>query len=291
VHAPNGKPVAGATVYAWHGRGARTKTDADGRFRIAWDEFYIAAHPEYGNSNQMEAADEGMVLRLKPGATVTGRYVDEAGRPVPRVLVTVVATSKRTVTDARGRFSLRTKVGFRIFSSKHPDLRAPWTQFHVKGDCDLGDIALQRGGEIRGTVVDGDGRPVPGVEVMNAISGLDGSFVVRPLAPGKKHNLKAMRPGMYSHVVQAETGATDVRLVVRPAGVIRARVTAGGKPVEGVEIDVKGRTTRTDAHGRFVLLMLAPGEPVDVQLRHDDYAYKTIALWPSEAVQAIALEP
>ncbi|HEY2589699.1 MAG TPA: polysaccharide biosynthesis/export family protein [Tepidisphaeraceae bacterium] len=131
---PNGKPLAGAKVFAapaWPrgeeaGRPAvvsNTTTDADGRFEVSfsksavsplslgygqsgadlWKKVQITARTDgYGMDWQtfdhIDPATGDLVLRLVPDLPVKGRIVDLEGRPVPGVQVTVEGLSSHILT-------------------------------------------------------------------------------------------------------------------------------------------------------------------------------------------------
>lgn len=123
---------------------------------------------------------------LVPGVAVIGRAVDEHSLPLAGVSVAlpafigdrpdardaewgIVQRSFHVVTGADGRFTLD---GFWAVPRKL-ELRAPGrllVQRSVQGErghlLDLGDIVLPRGGVIEGVVVDLQGRPVPGANVL-----------------------------------------------------------------------------------------------------------------------------
>ena len=180
----------------------------------------------------------------------------------------------------------------------------------VKSGEILKDVALavKRGLEARGRVVDSAGKPIAGAEIRasrpesgggggarvmiqmaglsrekpDAASGADGSFRVAGLAPGD-YALAVSREGYASKSVPAVTvnpeGVSEWAPVVLTAGVpIGGFVRNGkGEPIVGAEIFSFGegsgpRQATTDPEGRFRLEGLSPDRGVMINVRADGYA-------------------
>lgn len=111
--------------------------------------------------------------RTLPPDTLEVRVLDTAGRPVEGAAV------GEHRTDHGGRAVLRRSVDDLLVS--HPDfhpaiLGAPDTAGHPAID-----VVLRRGGIVRGRVMSGDGRGIPGVEVRIAAMGVgDDGFAASP---------------------------------------------------------------------------------------------------------------
>jgi peroxiredoxin len=133
---------------------------------------------------------------------------------------------------------------------------------------------MQRGVELRGRVVDGEGRPIPGSEVCwfedqnqlvpdvpKATTAADGGFRFAHVRPGKVRVLaKAARraPGLV--VTQAAAGAEPIEIRLTPGRPVAGRVAdPQAKPIEGAFVNVylslgypaSGASLRTDRDGRF----------------------------------------
>ncbi|HTG34315.1 MAG TPA: carboxypeptidase-like regulatory domain-containing protein [Thermoanaerobaculia bacterium] len=258
---------------------------------------------------------EGVRLVLGRGRTASGRVIDRSGQPVPGAGIFLAATtgerapaagdppavprgrgngvdSWSAVAGADGRFTVVALPAGRV------DLRVAREGFAAvtvravpipagEGPCDLGTVILEPGAEVRGAVVDREGKPVSGAEVYagkdlrrlrfatdagvpidrkpEATTGSDGRFILSDLRRGERLDLEVRaagyRPGNAAGV-PAPT-ARPLRIVldrgVRVAGRV---VDAGERPVAGAELELRserpggergiirhvgGATTRTAA--------------------------------------------
>ncbi len=112
-------------------------------------------------------------LRLLPGGTVRGRFVDPEGVPVPDVEVradawlsdrTTATASRRSTSDESGRWSLATLPHGTVgLAATAPGFAPFQTRIEIAGEpVDLGSIELMPGGLLPVLVVDDAGSPVPG---------------------------------------------------------------------------------------------------------------------------------
>ncbi len=179
------KPVAGVAVTArsrfgkGYLNGARTKTDADGRYALVVSPgtFVLriakgvvgqeATKTTYSGGVTSEAAAKSFVVapgghvtenvpavRVVPPAKITGRVVDRAGRPLGRVDVhgrAIIGDNQaRWRSDANGRFTLGVKgLGAYELSFRGPDQGNYTTTVKTakvrKGKTlDLGDVTIDR---------------------------------------------------------------------------------------------------------------------------------------------------
>ncbi|HEX6813386.1 MAG TPA: sigma-70 family RNA polymerase sigma factor [Planctomycetota bacterium] len=152
------------------------------------------------------------------------------------------------------------------------------------------EFTLEPGLAIKGTVVDGEGKPVSGLDVSASPAGADdgygpvasidqeGKFEIRGLKPGK-HRLAV--PQWFGRGVllaggdAVEAGAVDVQLTAtdgaKLAGVV---VDEAGAPVPGAEIHANavspargGAWARTSSDGTFSISGLVPDASYDVSVR------------------------
>jgi len=236
-------------------------------------------------------------IHLSPGATLGGRVVDRAGKPVGAAVVRMhyqhgsaygsPIVNRSCLTDAEGRFDIyglprmkvvRVEVDAVGFAKREADL----TGTPAVGGA-RPTIVLDRGGSVSGRVLDGDGKPLRGMPVRRPVSAdvaysdASGAYSLRRLPPGR-HTLILAGPGStvspVQRIVELAEGGTaagvDFRLP-KPgpsgngvlAGVV---VDEKGRPVEGERVKVAGvsapgreASTRTDAAGRFRVDELALG--------------------------------
>ena len=115
-------------------------------------------------------------------------------------------------------------------AGKTPPL-AQWLQLEA-GESKTLDLELAPSLEIRGRALDARGEVLPGAMLVASspvlgpaetyFAGQDGSFVIRPLAPGT-YRIFALYGGARSSSVSAEAGATGVEVRFPPGGSIEGR--------------------------------------------------------------------
>ncbi|MFN8091048.1 MAG: carboxypeptidase regulatory-like domain-containing protein [Vicinamibacteria bacterium] len=167
-------------------------------------------------------------------------------------------------------------------------------------------IALAPTATLSGRVVDQDtGRPVSGVRVVaRGVSG--GAFVARSGADGR-YALRGLPPQSFRLVAEDERFVPFSRAVTVAAGVpetqdvplVRAAALSGrvvdeqGAPIEGASVTVSPSgenvfasfarrfdgeaRVRSGRDGTFRATRLRPGDGQRVDVRHDDYAERTVA--------------
>lgn len=278
-------------------------------------------------------AASGSTAAVEPGAQpaeeeIVGTVVDEAGMPVAGIEITPRVRRDRILgplrTDATGQF----RVPGRFWSDDTYDFESPQASFIVRdGEKRMGWIDLQRvaslrqgarepGGArddrrdrtlrivllertriVRGTLVDGDNRPLTGISVefenlmhpanqyiscdlvdrerlMNATTDAEGGFQLA-LPAGASGTLLPMHPDWQRIAIQLKPDQNDLgRIRLTPAARIEGVVvdSATGKPLAGEYVlaqaqehgpDKMGHLgagfAQTDADGRFVVGGLSPG--------------------------------
>jgi protocatechuate 3,4-dioxygenase beta subunit len=190
-----GRPVAGAAVWgvAFRNKVGSTSTDADGRFRLAplkpdkpidvWADAPDLARQRREGLHVIPGRDHDIgTVTLLPGARIRGCVVDTQGRPLPWAKVTISDfrhTLGHTISCSQTEWTLMSGPGGRFVT---PPLPAGFVHFWFASPgkvrtfidrkaepgmdkIDMGDVTLADEVPIRGTVVDQDGKPAPGVEV------------------------------------------------------------------------------------------------------------------------------
>jgi RNA polymerase sigma factor (sigma-70 family) len=213
--------------------------------------------------------DEELTIRLRRGAEVLGRVVDEAGAPVPRALVRWRSWTGRmpyirgeTETDAEGRFRVPGgSVWMLILAAGY----APTTA-DAEG---ASGIVLRRGGRVTGVVRDSAGAPVADAAVLLVTGSVpaetrtdaQGRYELRL---GEGHLVHAMVHAPGRPPLGSWTG--ELPLPPRP-------VTAGGELTFDIRLPVTNRLFGT---------VVEDGRPVD--------AFVTLCrlgeLWPVAVARA-----
>jgi protocatechuate 3,4-dioxygenase beta subunit len=182
-----------------------------------------------------------LVVRVERGATITGLTVDAAGAPVGEIGVR--ASSRSTVSDSRGRFSIeRLAPGETTIDASSDRLGTePRTvQLRRGGHADLRLVMVAS--TLAGRVVDGHGAPIPNVGV--SADGVNRAFVVTDeqgefdfggVPPGE-YRLSARRDGERVNEaaeprVIAHSGDRHVVLHLPEDATLSGRVVLDGHPV------------------------------------------------------------
>lgn len=264
IDAKTGAPIPGASI------GEADQTERDGTFKIVllgkgtqkrkvWADGYFVGQLV----SELEGEDH--VVRLERSDWVTGRVVDEKGRPIPRFAVDGVE-----YLNAGGTF-------LSSLPGKTVEVRA-WGFESVEREFethDLGTIALRRAKAMVVGVIGPDGGPIA-AEVMSAkeapesaIASLrkgellargssDETGVARVFIPRGQCVLAARFPYVPSDCVHPDGGALTLQLT-EPGGI--EGVTLGRSLVRGnARIELASREAGTFAEqGHFKLWPLSPG--------------------------------
>jgi protocatechuate 3,4-dioxygenase beta subunit len=302
-----GRLVEGALVIAaadrpWGEEPPSARTDRQGRFEMAGvtpGEYALEAReggraPGFGRVVVAPEAEATASLVVSGGGFVTGRLVDDRGRPLRgRARVDAVddlalppSMSDRLAAEARddGTFALGPLPVGELALGLAAEGRAARRLSAVVGapgrTVDLGDVVLDTGLAITGRVLDGEDRPVPGARItarsetpgepipVEAETGDDGRFDMGGLEPGR-YRITVAAAGHASTMARAEAGAEPLEVVLEPAGAIGGRVVDGrGRPVREASATAtpRGRPA-LDASPHRV-----EADPADGSFRFDDLA-------------------
>lgn len=320
-----GAPVAGAKVRLLGtptGEQAIEKletewtTDRDGAFRFhaADDAVFEAVRGTARGWATLDgdvAITRQLTIRIGEAAprdaTIAGRVVDEAGRPLADVLVradpedpsrkeTEVRATAFAVTGADGGFLLEGLDRGTYHLAAEADGRAPGGRGGIAGGARGVTLVLDAGLPLAGIVTASDGAEVPAYtllvraregarrELVVARSIVDpgGRFEVR--VPAGEYELIAAASGWApSAPVVAVAGTRDVKLLVTAGATLRGRVVAaaGGAGIPyarimreafggGASAQPANAGTVTRADGGFELTGLPPG-PVSITIGAGGY--------------------
>lgn len=271
VVGPAGEPVANAKLErieengagrggeTYYGRSSESLTDTDsqGRFRAGGLEpgiFNLEVSAEgykkrvlRGLELPEEADVEDLEIILERGLAVTGRVLDDRGRPVSGARVSAMMENDggemnmdigfpSTETDGEGRYRLGgLELGrYRISAFSPEGVRAEAITIVRPGD-NLVNLSFGRTTEVSGRVVDESGEPVAGARVSlagqpdgrSAPSGADGAFRFAAIPDGT-YRLSAGSEGL---IGPAEPLEVEVR--GRPVGDLEIRLRRGGTLLTG----------------------------------------------------------
>ncbi len=212
----------------------------------------------------------GLVWEVDPGATVRGKVLAKSGEPIADAWVRArrvggASREKRSfdndTSEADGRYELP-GLAPGAYELEVETERGVSPEGGYKVEVAAGatlerDLVVDEGGAIRGTVVDAEGKPVAGVEVVTrtADGRMSWSFGNQPKSDGAgAFTLEGLRPGDYRVIAQRgfldplrKPGTTDA---AKPGE--RATVRAGQTTVVKLVVETQTGTIRgtvTDAAG------------------------------------------
>ncbi len=214
----------GAEQFASLALDSRTRSDAEGRFRLAgltYEKAFtlVVAHAEYlASVTEGKIGADDLTIVLSRGAGVRAIVLDgRDGKPVPRFTATLLRTvmgmmemptRSETVADAAGRLALNRLPAGSLKLRLEADGLA-WHETDVRlseeKTLDLGEIRLGPPARIEGKVLDVRGQPVARAKVRvlrggvqdnemfaamtgakrGVLSGADGAFVLDDVVPGR----------------------------------------------------------------------------------------------------------
>jgi len=303
------RPIAGAVVNVRpkdfpREAGASATTDASGRF------FVVGALPwpstlrvevdgflEESQDVDLTGRDaKDIRLKLHPGVTLEGRIRDGRGLPVANADVEVLSTDLLasrgfTRTDDDGFYEvhgLQWSVFVEARQREHGFARSAPLDLSCGCDSktDFLDLTLSPTGPVRGSVHDGNGRPIAGADVFAStrrgskypmsfdvrVTGSDGCFEFSSLPQGQWNLQASTGPGAPFELEFGKPPAKSVEVGVAPVPVdllfpsdvppISGRVVADGRPVAGASIRSAetpfGSISRgvSDSQGEFTIAAL-----------------------------------
>jgi uncharacterized GH25 family protein len=268
VTGDDGKPIAGADVAS--GKELTARTNDDGRAKLeplhpGWIGVHVtasgyapaSAFATVGSANATGKLD----VRLHRGTSVSGRVVDEAGKPIANARVQLSSSWGSADGDAAhsndtGEFTIAAvAAGAHTLSATAAD-HAPVRSSPVTvADRPVAgiEIKMKAGGVVYGTVTDAAGKPVPFATIRvaaanrqmwemaprQATTNRQGAFELRGLARAKLQ-ARAESDASASQIVDVDLAATqrkEVKLVLDVAGTIAGIVVDDtGKPVPEVQV-------------------------------------------------------
>ena len=315
---PEGLPLSGVEVSIsavnepGEGLYQRTTTAADGRFRfegvsIQYRWILQLEHPQYINTSvplyRLPPKDP-LIVTFAPGASVSGRVLDEDGQPVagvrPRVTIRQKSSSGSsytsfyaTETGEDGTFQAAgIDVGIMGLEVRGKGFMEAAKSFEIRGLEHLEgvEIILQRGHSLTGQVIDAAGEPVPEAPVRAetsrgsdpeitrfATADSEGRFVLENLPLGDLSLLtKHPEKGIAQKDLQLTAQLEEVELRLQPRPTIRGRILeeATGSPLADADVDLLGdwgmQSISTGKDGSFRIHPQHPG-PFRLRASHPGF--------------------
>jgi Carboxypeptidase regulatory-like domain len=281
----------------------------DGSFRLdqlpSWGVIIKASAADYAPAISPEiTAQPGepseVTLTMERGCVLLGKVEDGQGAPLPRVVVNAearvvegafvdpaVQTAEHVKTGADGAFRLEhVPLGEVTVRAYDGDNAVAALTLQI-ADCSVlepAKLVMSRGGSVTGVARLQDGTPLAGarvsltgraIGVVNTTSGSDGRFRFDEIADGAVR-LELDYEGRATQVsIGVSAGAVtdqDITLADRGEAELRGRITASGRPLSGIQIQVarsqgpdRGIAVYrpvTDADGNYALSSIAPGSYV-----------------------------
>ena len=281
----------------------------DGSFRLdqlpAWGVIIKASAADYAPAISSEITalprePAEVTLTMERGCVLLGKVEDRQGTPLPRVVVNAearvvegifvdpaVQAAEHVKTGADGAFRLEHvplgEVTVRAYDG-HNAVAALTLQI---ADCSVlepAKLVMSRGGSVAGVARLQDGTPLAGarvsltgrsIGVVNTTSGSDGRFRFDEIADGAVRlelDYEGRTTQMSVGVSDGAVTDQDITLADRGEAELRGRITAAGRPLSGIQIQVarnqgldRGIAVYrpvTDADGNYALSSIAPGSYV-----------------------------
>ena len=340
VDEESGEAIEGARVYISStpaGRSSIAPTDAEGRWSLRVLPGRTVVYPgapegyvnqEFGQRNvEVTVTDADATapdIALKRGVTVTGRVVDAQGQPVPEA--DVVHTAQQfsfhspTKTDADGAFTITGVDPDSTFTvqARKGDLMtgAPLTVDGGVGEPIELVVRENAGVRLAVRVVDGEGNPVAGAQVMGywraenwgtyptlGETDADGRLVSELQWPQGTYKVTVTAPGCDQAeseewaAVSGETHDFGELTLVRAEGVVAGTVVdADGQPVAGATVINRGDgpsevRIQADEQGRFRVEGLYPGMVCLIAESGELFGGARVASGSEDVTITIAAEP
>jgi protocatechuate 3,4-dioxygenase beta subunit len=308
-----GSPVVGGRVQAMSVDGrsgvVADVTDSKGAFLLAGlgegrYRLWAMVGGAHRGSREVDTGGEPIEWALESTGAVAGEVVDGSGQPVDSFHVAARLVGEGPAgwlspsSTGSGAFRIEDvlpgRYALKVSASDHADAVVSDVVVTAERTTEVGRIRLGPTGNVRGTVVDATGKPVPGAAVTvwsqrDFESGIlshrtpqahttpEGSFEVRSLNPGSIR-VEAHHPHLGSGQVAGlevdpTAGPTAVQVVLKPGGRLQGTIRRRGQGVAATvsamsfsSLPRASARTMTDEDGSFLLENLPPGR-VSIEFR------------------------
>lgn len=267
------KPAGGVTVVLGSNPPRTTVSEEDGGFafdNLVGRPYTLVARGPGGIAGPVTAkltqTSEPVVLRLRPAAKVTVRVSTPDGKPVDGATVELRGTDDQHEITKAGIAAFPTVVpgGYQV-AAFAPGMAHVFQWLQVgAGESEVA-LTLAPGAKVSGTVIDEQGKPVPGARVVYSgasdwsqqaderrdavVSGTDGGFVFDALPAGSFRLVAThddLAPGASTLItLDGKTERTGITITMAAGAVIRGHVVDAAKqPVPSARVRV-GLAART----------------------------------------------
>ncbi len=223
---------------------------------------------------RIDPGETPLEVTMTRGTVISGRVIDEYGRPAGGVSVLVTPTGDSILADAEGRFVAPVpSPGLYELHAHHSD----WGGGDVQVTAPKEDVVLQLEPRAGARItVSANGRRVEGASVTlfhtrgnfrsDRTSGADGVVLMRGLPPDS-YQLVASHPDYLASdrqpLVLRDGDLVKLDAELKPGGSIKGQVVdTQGTPVGNVSVSVAPRgaePANTDTLGKFTISPLRPG--------------------------------
>lgn len=223
---------------------------------------------------KIDGPETAVVLTLNRATVISGRVLDEYGRPTPGISVLVSPTGDNVTADAQGQFVAPVpSPGLYTLHAHHSDWGGG--TLSVTAPKSGVELHLEPRAGVEVTVMS-DGRRVEGASVVlfvqdkgtfrnDRLSGVDGVVTMRGMPPDR-YTLIAVHPQYLPSARQVlelkEGELRQVTVMLAPGAAVKGEVVdTSGAPVPKVSVVASPRGAEpavTDANGQFTLRPLRP---------------------------------
>lgn len=150
------------------------------------------------NINIIKGVDKVVMITTKNGRVVSGRVIDNEGKPIMGVAVLSEKTHNGVVTDKDGRFKINLPAGEAFLKFAMIDYPTKTVQVDK---TDLGDIVLEKGGSQNTIVIRARGEKMPTGDPLVIFKKPDGKL--------SKGNLDSVKPDQIKSIHVLKDNSVD----------------------------------------------------------------------------------
>ncbi|MFT3698217.1 MAG: carboxypeptidase-like regulatory domain-containing protein [Kofleriaceae bacterium] len=300
VHVRNDKALSGSD-WLVDASGVLRSSIRGARYRVS-AECANGAALDGEQQLDVSARDLDVTLRFAKGMTVSGRVIDEAGRPVEGATVQIGHHLHRVATTSDGRFALdHLRAGRQDVTIEKAGSLGIFESIDLDRDVTR-DFVLRRGVSVNGIVIDTHGKPQAGIPIegegQHASTTPDGRFhldgVATDLDGVARIDIAGESLGIPTSIQRIHLqpdATTEVRFVIAPRDTsITGRVLdREGKPAVGARVVLWGKDVftverRVMADGSFIYDHVSEGVDYNLDIMRVDLVTETAKVHAGDTV-------